>query len=527
MNFENCLRELDKLEEKRKADYSIWGYLYQFDLAFYDMLCQYQGKDLFDKCNEIKNPTYELETIEDYSKYYKNNDKNYLNLAQVKYSSGANEFTHWDVLLGLYYNYLYIKNNCNEDIIVNCSVFFSTPTRIDVSKDDVTNNGVTIIKEHLKILDKIIIDISDGVINKLGNFDKRIDYVYKKYHTEKHLKDFINNHLIIKWFEDKKDIKANIKKKLIEIFGDKFTTVDTEIKGDILYSLGINYVISEWQNKKKRKDIRIINIDSIVNYYNTVTIQEDETFYNLNLNYIRTAIDEELQHIKRTLIKRKKYSNEDADIEIEKSFAKNADKLYEYLSSIFNNKENRYKLLNTIMLTPIITKDEYFLLNRVQEFNILTKSQLYFKSFIQRLFNIMYFNDKNGLINDNKLNNLLNLENDMVMVRLSSEKRKTILLPKAYQDTLDSYEVMFERIMKTELRPSVWYFDNDEDLPNQGKYAFKINKMDTNDINISRPYSNNYYIECMKCLKENDFLNICDINCIFDERCKKDGNTKY
>ncbi|MCS4525683.1 hypothetical protein JTS98_02940 [Clostridium botulinum] len=168
MNFENCLRELDKLEEKRKADYSIWGYLYQFDLAFYDMLCQYQGKDLFDKCNEIKNPTYELETIEDYSKYYKNNDKNYLNLAQVKYSSGANEFTHWDVLLGLYYNYLYIKNNCNEDIIVNCSVFFSTPTRIDVSKDDVTNNGVTIIKEHLKILDKIIIDISDGVINKLG-----------------------------------------------------------------------------------------------------------------------------------------------------------------------------------------------------------------------------------------------------------------------------------------------------------------------------------------------------------------------
>ncbi|MCS4516631.1 hypothetical protein JTS93_12325 [Clostridium botulinum] len=36
----------------------------------------------------------------------------------------------------------------------------------------------------------------------------------------------------------------------------------------------------------------------------------------------------------------------------------------------------------------------------------------------------MYFNDKNGLINDNKLNNLLNLENDMVMVRLSSEKEK-------------------------------------------------------------------------------------------------------
>ena len=53
-------------------------YLYQFDLAFYDMICQYQGKDLFEKCNQIKEPIYELETIEDYSKYYEENNMNYL-----------------------------------------------------------------------------------------------------------------------------------------------------------------------------------------------------------------------------------------------------------------------------------------------------------------------------------------------------------------------------------------------------------------------------------------------------------------
>lgn len=524
MNFDRCLRELDKIEDKRKADYSIWGYLYQFDLAFYDMICQYQGKDLFEKCNQTKQPIYELETIEDYSKYYKENNINYLNLAQVKYSSGANEFTHWSVLLGLYYNYLYIKNNCNDNITINCSIFFSTPRPIQVSREDIINIGKKTIEEHLNKLSDVAIDISDGKINELSNFENRIDYVYKKYHTEEQLTEFINSNIIIKWFEDKTKIREKIKAILLDEFGDKFTNIVNERKGDILYSLGINYIISEWQNKNKRKDVIKIDIQNILNYYDMITLQEDEMYTNLYLNYIRSIIEEVMQYTKRRLVRNGK-SYEEAEIEVREKLSGNADKVYEYLSIIFNNKHSRYALLNTVMLTPIISKEEYLKLDKINEFSLLAQTYTYLNSFIQRLFNIMHFNDIHGLSEDNELDKLIVLENDFILINLSLEKRKCILLPKGYQDPLDSHEIIFDRIMETHIRPTVWYFD--DNVTRQGRYDLLINKVDDKTLNIGKPYDNKYYIECMKCLKENEIFNMCDINCIFNERCKENGNSKY
>ena len=83
MSLEDNLRSLDRLEYKRKADYSIWGYLYQFDLAYYDMLCQIDGEDLFENGDVINNPIYEIETMEDYIKYYDYEGEEHISLAQV------------------------------------------------------------------------------------------------------------------------------------------------------------------------------------------------------------------------------------------------------------------------------------------------------------------------------------------------------------------------------------------------------------------------------------------------------------
>lgn len=524
MDFEKCLRELDKIEDKRKADYSIWGYLYQFDLVFYDMLCQYKGEDLFGKCNQIKQPIYELETIEDYSKYYTENNIKYLNLAQVKYSSWENKFTHWGVFIGLYYNYLYINNNCKDNITINCSIFFSTPREIKVSHEDIIDIGKKTIEDYLNNLRDVAIDISDEKINELNNFEDRINYVYKKYHTEEQLTEFINSNIIIKWFEDKTKIKEKIKEKLLSEFGDKFTNILNGRKGDILYSLGINYIISEWQKKNKRKDVIKIGIQNILNYYDTITLKEDEMYKNLYLNYIRSTIEEVMQYTKRCLVRNGK-GCEEADVEVRDKLSGNADKVYEYLSVIFNNKHSRYALLNTVMLTPTISKEEYLKLDKINEFSLLLQASTYLNSFIKRLFNIMHFNDIHGLSEDNELDKLIVLENDFILINLSSEKRKCILLPKGYQDPLDSHQIIFDRIMGTHIRPSVWYFD--DNITRQGRYDLLIDKVDDKTVNIGKPYDNKYYIECMKCLKENEIFNICDINCIFNERCKENGNSKY
>lgn len=524
MNFETCIRELDKLEEKRKADYSIWGYLYQFDLAFYDMLCQCGGENLFDRTISIENPIYELETIEDYNKYYKFGDKNYIDLAQVKYSSSSREFTHWDVLRGLYYNYLYIKNNTDEEVDIRCSIFFSTPVKIDIDKKEILNVGIGSIKEYIKTFDEVAVSSSQKEINELGNFEERIGFIYSRYHTEEELVNFLTNNIVIKWFENKDKIREKIKDKLMNMFGDNFQEIDVKKRKDVLYSLGINFIIHEWQSKKKRKEIKKISIDNVRNYYNDFTANRENIFKNLFSNYIRNSIEGVLSQIERSLI-REEYSELEAEIIINKNFSRNADRIYEYLSEILFDRHNRYKLLNTIMLTPIITKEEYFELNDMQEFEQVITSAVYFKSYIQRLLKVMHFNDCNQLKEDNLLTNLISVENDMFLIKSSLENRKCLLLPKSYPDVIDNHEVIFDRIMKSKLRPTVWYFDNG--IQSNGKYDFMFNKIDESDVNISRPYSNRYYIECMKCLKENEFLNICDMNCIFKERCKKDGNTKY
>lgn len=45
----------------------------------------------------------------------------------------------------------------------------------------------------------------------------------------------------------------------------------------------------------------------------------------------------------------------------------NEDKVYECLSVIFNNKHSRYALLNTVMLTHTITKEEYLKLDKINK----------------------------------------------------------------------------------------------------------------------------------------------------------------
>ena len=73
-NFD-VLHELDKGEENRKADYSIWGYLYQFDLMLLDMLRQNDKDDFFNDLTVDIDGKYEIEMVEDYAKNFIYNEK--------------------------------------------------------------------------------------------------------------------------------------------------------------------------------------------------------------------------------------------------------------------------------------------------------------------------------------------------------------------------------------------------------------------------------------------------------------------
>lgn len=516
MILDNDLRSLDKLEYRRKADYSIWGYLYQFDLAFYDMLCQIEGEDLFISEEIINNPIYEIETIEDYIKYYTYEGKEYVSLAQVKYSSSARDFSHWDVLIGLYYNYLYLTRN-NINLNVKSSVFFHIPRKVDIDKEDIKSLGKSVINGAIESLEKVATTLDEA-----GNFEERIDYVLYNYHSEEKLKKFIEEGLIIRWFPDKNRIKEYIKEKLLLRFNNIFLEFDDNQRKNILYSLGINFIIREWQNKKQRLDICKFSLQDINEFFEDISLLEENIYWNLIINNIQDNIDEVINCIIRHL-NRMNYSEYEKK-EYEDKFRKYAQSIYTFLIDKLSRRENRYAFLNTINFTLIHSKEEYIELDRFKEYSLFITASSHMQSFIERLINIMNYNNENNFSQDNILENVIIFEDNIVKIKLSYDSREGILFPKSHRNIIDDYYQLSDKLMEQRLKPKVWYFDSG--IKKQGKYDYKINKISRNEVNITEPNDDNYYIECMKCLHEIDYLNIEDNHWIFCKRCK-DGEDKY
>ena len=517
MMLDNDLRNLDKLEYRRKADYSIWGYLYQFDLAFYDMICQIEGEDLFRSKEIINNPIYEIETIEDYIKYYTYEEKEYVSLAQVKYSNRERRFSHWDVLIGLYYNYLYLTRN-NSNLNVKTSVFFHTPREIDIYKEDIKSLGKSVINEAIKSLKNVATTLDEA-----EKFEQRIEYVLYNYHSEEKLKKFIEEGLIIRWFPDKNNIKECIKEKLLLRFNNMFLEFDDNQRKNILYSLGINFIIKEWQNKKQRLDICKLSLQDINEFFGHISLSEENIYWNLIINHIQDNIDEVINRIIRHL-NRSNY-DEYEKIQYEDKFRSYAQSIYMFLLDKLSSRENRYAFLNTINFTLIHSKEEYSEINSLKEYSLFIRANSHMQSFIERLINIMNYNNESNFGEDNILENIIIFEENIVKIKLSYDSRDGILFPKSHINVVDDYYEISDKLMELKLRPKVWFFDSLVGMDKNGKYDYKINKIGNNSIKVIDTEDNNYYIECMSCLHEIDYLNIQDNSCIFCERCR-DGQAK-
>lgn len=530
MIVEDRLRIIDKLEFRRKADYTIWGYLYQFDLALYDLLCQFEGEDLFLYEEMILNPTYEIETVEDYVKYYFNGNRENYYLAQVKYSATELGFTHWDVIATLYYNYLFLIKDGSDNINIKTSIFFHSKKEVNVNKNDIKTLGKIAIKKKIKELEEKIGAIEEvayedisSYIKKFGNSDERANFIFNKYHNDENLEEFLDRHIVIRWFPDKLELRSKIKEKFMSIFNDDFKEFGEE-QSNILYSLGINFIINKWQNKNKRLDKVSFSIDDIKSHIKSTICSQEKVYWNMMERYIKERIDTVISRIYFYLENKYKIDNSvNLNIYREK-FSKFAQDIYEFFIKRLSTCENRYAFLNTIEFNFEYTKEEYKKLSPIKEYSEFIKSKMTMEVFIQRLINIMNYNYRKNLLEDNKLEEIVIFDKDLVQIKLSYDSRQGVLFPKSYVDVLFDYCSIIDKIKKSNLRPKVWFFDSG--VNKQGKYDYKVNKIGSDSIKVTDTEDNNYYIECMRCLCENDYLNIDDTHWIFCKRCK-DGEDKY
>ncbi|MFR8972038.1 hypothetical protein [Romboutsia timonensis] len=568
----DILELLDEFEKNRKADYSIWGYLYQFDLMFFDMLTDRKEKDLFNDYDNIKNEvdiiTYEAEMVEDYCKKFISNNKEYIRLAQIKYNarSKSNFYKeNKDALKTLYYMYLKSKVLDCELFDFKCSLFYyneneNNNNETNFSKE-IKEELKSIIDKELEHLDKKLNDEendinvdkcvaasldSEIIYNSLEskNLAGRIQYLFYNIHSEAYLNDFVDNILIVKKVPERqsliRDIKDILEKNYSYLRSDNYSLSRDINKGDLLYSLGINFIINEWQSKADKNDRKPINLEDIKNYIistNNRDISIDDIVENLLIEYFNELSDQVVNMI---------YEVEDENIDVNEMMD-NLERLLKdllvYFTRILKKKSNRYSFFNTISNNKFKTKEEYLQNSVIEEYGIINQMKDLFISFCLRTLKIMYWEK---YINNNEidLNTWFKVDDDLFIFKKNDLKIKAILLPNVDNDRVKYIcREIVQRINKidyTYSKPRLWYFKEigeskgyscrvpyklQEKELRKGKmhYSLDITKIpNENSKNNIVGYDDDYfYIECMDCLKMNDISNYEYIKYIFSERCVK------
>lgn len=568
----DILDELDKYEKNRKADYSIWGYLYQFDLMFYDMLTDRKKDDLFndypkleDSCDVI---TYEAEMIEDYCKKFIINDQKHVRLAQIKYNARSYKNFYKensDALKTLYYVYLKAKIIDCEWFDLKCSLFYFNQNKNNHNNkdysDEIKKELNIIIKKESKKLQDILDDESnieidewvastidnEIIFNKLGKKDLsgRIQYLFYNLSNDEYLDDFIDNKLIIRKVEERQEL-INIIKQILEedyakLIRDDYSLSRDINKGDLLYSLGINFIINEWQSKKIKNDRKPIELPEIIEYIksvNSTDISVDhiiektlvEYFEQLNKIIEDNIYEEEIE---------KDLEEEQVDNIIE-NYQVLLHELLKFMKYKMKEKKNRYSLFNTIAEDRFRNRAEYMEISPIDEYGLINQMKGLFIDFCRRTLKIMYW-EKYIQKKEINLEKWFRLEDELWIFTKTDLKTKGILLPNANDDRVrDICRDIVYRMRKVNekySKPRVWYFKNigkskqySHGVPyslreklRRGEMHYSLNISNIPDENVRNNIAgyneDSFYIECMNCLKMESMLNHELIEHLFSERC--------
>lgn len=484
------------------------------------MLSHNTDEDLFkDEVNDSE-VTYQIEVIEDYIKYYNLSDKKCIRIAQVKYSSTADRFNYWNVIVDLYYDYLYFSNNSDEEVDIKCGIFFNALDDSVFTKEQIIKAGKSEIDSFIETYLKVAAISEAGVSSEekvKDNHNNRVIKIISEYHSEENLVRFLEECLMIRWTESRADLISLIKEKLVDNFDNEFPAFVEHNKKEILYSLAINFIINEWQRKKNIEETVEINVNGLINHVKEIANNENIIITNMIIMNVRKAIDENMNEIVYEFIK-KGMEGYEIRSKLNNTYYKYADSLFTKLEPLLMDKLNRFKFINTVALKEPISKEAYFRLNSIEEYGYFSIQQSYLRSYFKRLLKFISYNVSEGISEHVEIDNMIKFENDILLFQHPYEERTSILLPKTHDNAEFEHNVIFKKIRQSTVKPKVWYFDEVDVNP---IYDLNICKPGQLDIDINEPYDNRYYIECMKCLKENSSFDMSEINSIFCERCKR------
>jgi len=489
-------------EERRNASDTIRGFLFQDHLAIELILDANDNDNIY------------VEWVED---IFVENDDN-ISIYQVKYypKSHINMNKIYQNLFYQYLKYELFKKESEEKEVKTYCLYHSQRCT-DVSVDDVKN--ICIKKENkINEIDKEYIKAK---LMSCDDIDKRQNLLFEEIASTSLFSEFK--------FEKKEkqsivDIRNNLKEKLFKT--DKVNKSMLKMKNeedikDILLSVALEYIHESYYKKPEDYKLRRMTKASFFDYINKIVGVDERQCIEIIKFIVLGYIDEVFGEIYHEITK----------AEVIDAYRNIYMTTKEFFKEKLNNKETRFKFLNTI------STDRYEHLNRGIYMDYSAEEELekfmeYKDKIRQFLLNVwkILFDVKcvnfGAYFKDN--------EYECIFFEYPDEKAKPVIIvsPGNGEPKRDA-DKTFDRVIRMKIKPRKWYFRHSArgkyvySYKKKYEYSYKINKIRKNELNGKFNYNDfdiedSFVMECLNCIKYDiDQIENRDPNykCIFELDC--------
>ncbi|MDN4075851.1 hypothetical protein [Fictibacillus terranigra] len=483
VNLEQTINELHDLNAERDAFSSISGYFFQFELTLLHILYDGSEKDAFSD-KECK-ATYKVETIEDYVKYYKKDDKGYIRLAQMKHHvSKTTNSKYYSAVLSLYYTYLNFIEKNETNIELRATIFHYDMSPVKDIYTVLTSAIESEDKSLQSIITKIIDTGLDSEVNRLS-FSQITSF-------------------------EKTETHASISQILKQELSNRYQSLHPNHTPERLYASAVSKLI---QDSGNGLDLSIETLNSL--FLDEVEIMKG--FYQLKIiDYVKGIIDSCINEVDINFRYTEEVKTTYAGIYV--------DFIAPFIEVKFQHPEFRYSFLRTVTPKEFSKAIE---LNSLSEYESFLEASDAIKQTLSNLAKIIFNYLSSG--EEIRLEDWFEItEKGWLFDYPSEERGKGVLIGNFYGDIFSSLYYMLPRLKDRDLRPDVWYVKHDDvdiNASNQLNYEVDITSPseDLHKHIYAQPFDDHYHIQCLGCLTVSNLSDCKKVNNIFIDQCRVKG----
>ncbi|WP_294359038.1 hypothetical protein [uncultured Clostridium sp.] len=496
-------------EGKRDASSKVRGFIYQ------DLLAVEQLIDSDDSTLELYS-----EWAED---IYCESEKEII-ITQVKYYPKS-KINFKEIYTELFYQYLRLQLlECNKTITCKLSCYLNPQMNIEDISEHISNYiHITSDNDFCNMNNEKKYTLFKEVCN-INSKEEREKELLSKAANDMLLATFVENYKFDSRCENLSDLRDNLKKKILGLLNNNMidsSNWNEEILADICLALAIDYIQEAYYeadaDSKLRKRTKLELVDKFTKFINEVN--EVKSIIALVRYYVdECLIDYILEDI----------SLEDTDnkdiVEIRKFYENLALSTKLFFNKFLEKDKGQYALLNTISKNKL--KDMNFDLYKQKSYrdksNIFREHKSYFLSFLKNTWKVLYDIDCNQFDKFIK-------KDFYEFIQFNFPQQEKIVITSAIGEDNPKKDIgnIFFRYKKLNIKPYKWLCRNSKNMRGKKNYTLEVNHIyEELEYNMAHINDDMFEIECMRCIKIEDFVAIKDNchECIFAKKCFKKGS---